>query len=953
MTTYSKLTISGNEVLDSDTYSVYKSISDNNSSSTFEAYINNYAGVNGSRYNIGEEVVIYADMGTNPPTTTIFTGILEDIKFEGKSDLDDIVVLSGRDYSARLMDRTVQPEVYTNWEIGSIVRDIVSKYVDGVSYSGVQNTGVILNRISFNQTPVYDAIKQLQALAGDYMFYVDVNKDLKFELASTTSSGYTFNSGNTVDAQFTSQRDTVFNQVWVYGDRYLDGFKETFTAGSPLGGSVFTLLYKPSNTEITASGVLIQPGGILGMTNTPTSGAKYLVSYDDRQIIFTSGTDIGDNVPASGVPVVINYQRLLPIVKVGDNEVSKAMYGTRVKVIVDKDIKDPNTAQDIMITQLADNSFPKTEGNITVRNVVNVTPGNTAVVNLPFYNVDNETYDIIEASYEFSKPNNLEDEVLTLKLNQKINDFTDTFKQALLDIKKLQAGDISNTDTITRFQYTTGSVGVRQSGALVYTRPINDTYILGHPINGVLGVVNPNSIGSIVGAGVAWVTGAGIGYDRALSFPGSSAGYVYCGNGSETMPTDKVSISCWINVDKPFQFNSFPSIVSRERNVAPTGSRNGWQLIWSSGTIPSISFEVFNNGNSSTAGSQLPNFISGVWHNIVGTYESGTNNMRLYMNGSLIRQATPSASASTIGYNPSGLFIGADTNGASEFAGDIDDVRIYNRVVSGTEIGSLYAKQNVLGGLVAYYKFDEGAGSFAYNSASVEMPTNDSLLYYRFNQSGTVFLDQTGNTSGVGISGITMSTGVYGNGSSILAGSPGYVALSTSTYVRPTGTMSLSAWINCTPITSGPILSYGDPNFGAWSYWLKADSLGNSNRPAFEANINGVTQSVNGGTLPSNGWTNIIGTYDQLYLRLYINGSIIGSTSAPGSITYPFTSDFRIGRALIGGYYLSNSIDEVRLYNRTLTGSEILSLYQGKTIQPLLGDRRGPLTLVWSGAYLT
>lgn len=34
-------------------------------------------------------------------------------------------------------------------------------------------------------------------------------------------------------------------------------------------------------------------------------------------------------------------------------------------------------------------------------------------------------------------------------------------------------------------------------------------------------------------------------------------------------------------------------------------------------------------------------------------------------------------------------------------------------------------------------------------------------------------------------------------------------------------------------------------------------------------------------------------------------------------------------------------LDEPRIYNRALTLNEIKELYEGKTIQPLLGDRKG------------
>jgi hypothetical protein len=489
MVIYSDLKISGVSISQVYNYTVDKSISDNNTASTFEATIDNFAGINATSFLIGNEVTVYADSGNNPPTTLIFRGILEDMKYTGDSNMDEQLVLAGRDYIARLQDITIQPTLYSNTEIGSIVRNLMATYVNDVSYSGVHSTTVTLSGINFNQVSLYDSIKQLATLAGDYMFYVDNNKDLKFLPQNSTSSGYIFDSGNTWKTELRGQRDTLANQVWVYGDRYLDAYKETFTAGSPVGGSIFTLLYSPYNAQVTVSGVLIQPGRILGQVNTATSGAKFLVDQNNKQIIFISGTGIGSFVPASGVSVVIDYYRSLPIVKVGDDDISQQRYGLKTKVIQDKSIKDPSTAQALMLQNLTQYSVPQIECNIDVKGFYHITPGNTCVINYPFEGINNNTSTILNATYNFNKDNNLSDRVLSLKVNQKISDINDVIKQAILDLKRIQAADMSTTDIITRFKYSLGSFSIVSSGVVVWTRAINDSFILGHTINGILGSI--------------------------------------------------------------------------------------------------------------------------------------------------------------------------------------------------------------------------------------------------------------------------------------------------------------------------------------------------------------------------------------------------------------------------------------------------------------------------------
>jgi len=485
MTIYVKTTIAGAEVTDIYSVSIRKSSGNDNASSSFELKINNLVGINKSTYPMNSEVIVYANKDINPPTTVVFSGVLENVSFESRES-NDTMILSGRDYTARLMDRTVEPEVYNNQEVSAIVLDIISKYTSDITTTHVQTTSYIVSRKAFNHTSVFDAIKSLAELSG-YSFYVDENKDLHFEQKSATSSGLLFNNGNVLNASFEEARDTVFNQIWIYGDRYLDGYKETFIAGSPVGGSVFILSYKPHNVVASVAGSIVQPGAIENMVVFAGSNTKYLVNFEDKRITFTSGTTYGDNVPASGASVVLEYQRDLPIVKVGDSIESQNVYGKRVKVIVDKDIKDPQAAEQLLSQELVDNAFPTKEGNLSIAGVVNVVPTQTCIVNLPYNGVDNTTYDIVSADYNFTKKNMLSEQVLKVKVNKRMANVIDTLKDIITGLKKVQGADISDSDIITRFQYATGSMGIGQQVSRVYNTTISGGFVLSHPSLGNLG----------------------------------------------------------------------------------------------------------------------------------------------------------------------------------------------------------------------------------------------------------------------------------------------------------------------------------------------------------------------------------------------------------------------------------------------------------------------------------
>jgi hypothetical protein len=502
---YSKITIGGDNVSDFYECNVNKSTSINSSSSTFSATLPNQDGRNASKYDIGDDVIVYSDYNYNPPTTKIFRGLLETKEFIGLDGTDEKLKISGRDYSCRLMDRIVEPITYTSLTAGSIVKSIMSYYIDDITTNNVVSTDVI-DKIQFKNVSVYDAIKQLVDMTTSN-FYVDENVDLHFEPEYTFYNGYTFDNTNVTQARFKERRDTVYNQIQVWGDKYLDSFKETFGSTN---GSVYTLLYHPHNTEILVNGSIVQPGAVNGITTLPGSGVKYNVDFDAKQIIFLSGTSNGDNVPVSGTgnTVTINYQRSLPIVKIGDNIISEANYKTRVKVINDKNIKDPATAEQILATELENNSTPQKEGIMSIKGIFNVIPGQSCRVNLPNQEIGNQIYDISEAEYNLTKSNMLSEKILRITVNKNVSDVTDTLKDMILNIKNLQAGDMSTADIVTRVQYNTGSYGMRQSGCIVWERTLGSSFILNNPINGLLGSYANHHLGDYrMGSTILWSGG--------------------------------------------------------------------------------------------------------------------------------------------------------------------------------------------------------------------------------------------------------------------------------------------------------------------------------------------------------------------------------------------------------------------------------------------------------------
>lgn len=196
----------------------------------------------------------------------------------------------------------------------------------------------------------------------------------------------------------------------------------------------------------------------------------------------------------------------------------------------------------------------------------------------------------------------------------------------------------------------------------------------------------------------------------ALDFNGTN-NYVTASLGSP--PVNNYTISAWVYLRTGGSFFG-----TRVAVLGGTGCGDSIELLIRSETSDPTDTQYlelgrcdFFNGNSSTVAIPL-----NTWTHVAVTVSSG-NVVSYYINGN------PAGTWSGPGMD---LSLGStinlgDNNGIRVFDGDLDEVRIYNRVLSQTEIQETMGA--ILGGsepgLYAYYRFDEGSGTTTADSATM------------------------------------------------------------------------------------------------------------------------------------------------------------------------------------------------------------------------------------------
>jgi hypothetical protein len=221
-------------------------------------------------------------------------------------------------------------------------------------------------------------------------------------------------------------------------------------------------------------------------------------------------------------------------------------------------------------------------------------------------------------------------------------------------------------------------------------------------------LVATNSVGSGYGQDqIFFTTGPNAGF--ALSFDGlndyASAPAINPANGRG------LTLEAWI---KPASLTDTPfSEIIRQQG----GGTIDWLVAFqTNGTLLTFGLGTGATYQELRVPVNPADFTDGNWHHIAATYDSSTKS--LYKDGILIGSAGQGGVVSFAGNN---VAIGASVNGtlASEFFnGVIDEVRVWNIARSQAQINQSL-NLGLIGsdaGLLAYWRFDEGAGSSAFDA---------------------------------------------------------------------------------------------------------------------------------------------------------------------------------------------------------------------------------------------
>lgn len=397
---------------------------------------------------------------------------------------------------------------------------------------------------------------------------------------------------------------------------------------------------------------------------------------------------------------------------------------------------------------------------------------------------------------------------------------------------------------------------------------------------------------------------------QAMSFNGSSDYISFGANALYALAND-VSVSAWVYVTD----------MDASRRGPIVSKRHGYSIYAAggNGTMSYLCYEGYTDsgwGNNFCSSSRV--LTKNRWHHVALSFKANTYDA-LYVDGVLVGNGVPVGGHS--GYYEN-LLVGWGGSGEwgtpPYFAGKIDDVRVYNRAISIAEVKQLYAlgSSATINKTIGAQSYNQGQGI---NRGLVGWWTLDGK-----DISGTAAYDKSGLGKNGAITGTTKVAGKLGQALRFAANEYILVDDSAGTYNFGTGSYTITAWIKPTiPDTYQVVLGKGShPSNVSWRAFINA-----SNRLQLFWGSDGQPYDQSSFPITMNKWQFVVWGVDAGSAKVIyaVNSSYEAIGVTVQSVTTP--NNLVIGSDAGGLYDFLGYVDDIRVYSRALSSSEIKQLY--------------------------
>ena len=303
-----------------------------------------------------------------------------------------------------------------------------------------------------------------------------------------------------------------------------------------------------------------------------------------------------------------------------------------------------------------------------------------------------------------------------------------------------------------------------------------------------------------------------------------------------------------------------------------------------------------------------------VFSMITVTYDGSknTSGVNIYLNGASVSFGVLTNNLTGSASNTASATIGSQVSISNYFAGVQDEVGVWDRELTASEVTELYNS----GSGKQYTPPVVSAPSIITDGLILNLDAGNTSSYPG---TGTDWFDLTSNDNDATlINGASYITD--GGGSISFDGVNDYALIQNSDTIN-TVSVTVSMWVKFNHVKNGVVLLSKGSMWWNRKYWFYEDG------GVQFFYVSNSTPKIPKETLLDGNWHNIVGTYDgSSTLSLYHNGVLFGTGGCTD--TTQNTENLAINAYPSGGYIAGDKyLPTITMYNRALTDSEVLQNY--------------------------
>lgn len=411
-----------------------------------------------SGFTIGDEIAVYDQAGGSD--TKIFGGYLTSI-----SENNGTWEVECDEYVKEVVDKRVK-KVYQNKSPEYILQDLIDNETSLTFFAPI-SSGITLDKYVI-EGPIEEAVEDMTRIL-DWQARSTPQKEFYLEPRGRLSSGKTFTHGTDCVVTKKRTKDSKFiNTVELRAGR------TNYTRSNNFSGTgsktEFDLTEVPvDNIDVKVDSV-DQEGAI---SEDLQSGDDFYIDQDDQKLIFDTAPSNGASIDISysyEVPILVEAQAPDAVIPPSEREVS-----TTIKREWIKTFKDARKYAGDYV-----DNHSRLTGEVEFYTTFGQEPEIGKLVNI----VDNGKE--IDSSFVVEKKVIKSNGQMEIKAGQEEFNSIEWRNQVQRRIKKMQQRKTTNK-TLTKYLSPKNNYEVRLSTAItVKKREINDSFVVGHPENGVI-----------------------------------------------------------------------------------------------------------------------------------------------------------------------------------------------------------------------------------------------------------------------------------------------------------------------------------------------------------------------------------------------------------------------------------------------------------------------------------